>query len=110
VNRAASIVLVAGTLSGALLITAFDAYREPLESWIVADPARAASRARLLLGITATLMILPLFAFAVYVRRLADRSDDARQARGLRAIAIFLLVAGALLIVMFWRFALLLRS
>ena len=109
-NRPAIIVLVAATIIGALLIMAFDAYREPLESWIVADPAHTVSRARLVLGITAALMILPLFAFAVHVRRLAARSDDVRQARGLRAIAIFLLVAGAALIVMFWRFALLIRN
>jgi hypothetical protein len=132
-RRKALLLWGAGTLVGALLIAAQGWYRGPLESWILADRGRAAGRAALLLGGAATLLIVPLVAFAVYVWRLGARviafrefpppgqpvirdtpilrGDDAhRHGRGLRAIAIVMLVAAAALIVMFWRFAVLLRN
>jgi hypothetical protein len=132
-RRKALLLWGGATALGGLLIAAQGAYREPLESWILEDRDRAAGRAGLVLGGVAMLFIVPLFAFGVYVWRLGARviaarefpppgqavirdtailrGDEAhRHGRGLRAIAIFMFVAAAGLIVVFWRFALLIRS
>ena len=131
-RRYARLLWGAGIVIGAAVIGAQGWYRGPLESWILEDRDRATGRATLVLGAAATLVILPLLALAIYLWRLGARvraagqfpppgqavirdtpilrGDEAhRHGRGLRAIAIFIVAAAAALVVMFWRFAMLIR-
>ena len=115
-RRHAVIIVAVSTVIGVLLIAGPAWYREPLRGWLLDDPAVTASRARLLLAAAGTLLVAPLIGFAAYAWRLGSRvvaerefpprghavvrdtniiSGDAAVAhgRGLRAIAMFLVVA-----------------
>jgi hypothetical protein len=96
-------------------------------NWVLEDPG---TRVPLTLTTLGLLLVLPLVGFAVYLWRMAARAVEGREfppkgyrvvppvpsmsgeaaisrARGVRAIAIFLVVAAAALVIMLWRFAVL---
>ena len=130
-RRHAVIIVAAATVIGLVLIAGPAWYREPLRAWLLDDPAVTASRARLLLAGAGALLVAPLIGFATYAWRLGSRvvaerefpprghavirdtnivSGDAAvaQGRGLRAIAIFLVVASIAITGVLWRVAALL--
>ena len=94
-------VIVAGA-AGALMILALQAFREPLQAWLVENPAQTASRATLLIAAAGSLLVIPLLAFAAYAVRLAATMEAAR-ARGLRILAAVLAVCAGVLALILWR-------
>ena len=70
-RRQALLIQVLGTCLGAALILAFERYPVPLSDWVLADPASALLRARLLLWAVAPLQLAPLPIFGVYLWRWA---------------------------------------
>jgi len=130
-RRRAVIAVAAATVAGVILIAGQGWYREPVRAWLLDDPGATAARARLLLAGAGALLVTPLLVFAIYTWRLGARviagrefpprdaavirdtpivSGDAAvaQGRGLRAIAIFLAVAGIAITGVLWRLAALL--
>ena len=130
-RRRALIGLAAATVAGVILIAGQASYREPVRAWLLDDPAATATRARLLLAGAGALLVAPLLGLAVYTWRLGARVIAGRefpprdhavirdtpivigdaavaQGRGLRAIAIFLTVAGIAITGVLWRLAALL--
>jgi len=102
-----------------------DAFRD----WVVQDPG---TRVPLTLTILGVMMVVPLVGFAVYLWRMAARVVEGREfppkgyrvlrpgpvitgeaamshARGIRAVAIFFMVAAVALVIMLWRFGALIR-
>jgi hypothetical protein len=96
-------------------------------NWLLEDPG---TRVPLTLTALGALLVLPLAGFAVYLWRLAARVVEGREfppngyrvvrqrpaitgdaaighARGIRAVAIFLVVAAAALVIVLWRLAVL---
>lgn len=101
---------------------------DPFREWLLEDPG---ARVPLTLTTLGVLLVLPLVAVAVYLWRMAADVAENREfppkgyrvlrpghtvtgeaaisrARGIRAIAIFFVVAAAALVLMLWRFAVLL--
>lgn len=130
-NALAALVATAGV--GAALIAGRSWYSEPVATWLLEDPALTQSRGRLLLLGAGALLVLPLGFFAVYLWRLGSRVVASREfpppgalmlrdteivsgnaavayGRGLRALAVFLVVASLGLAVAVWRVALLLTD
>ena len=101
-RRSALLLLVVGALAGAAMIAAFQAYREPLQAWMLADPTQLHARARLLIAAAGSLLVVPLLAFAAYVWRMAG-ALDAPRGRGLKIMAAILVVCSVLLAASLWR-------
>ena len=100
-------IVVAGAIAGAAMILALQAFREPLQEWLVENPAQTASRATLLIAIAGALLVVPLLAFAAYAFRMAAKLEAPR-ARGLRIAAAALAIGAVLLTLILWRLAIVL--
>lgn len=103
-RRAALTVLIIGGIVGAVALVAAQALREPLQQWLVANPAQTASRATLLIAVAGALLVIPLLVFAGYALRSAAKME-ARRARGLRIIAAMLAAGATALVAILWRFS-----
>ena len=78
---------------------------ERFRSWILEDPL---TRVPLTLTLLGVLLVLPLVAFGAYLWRMAARGDHPTlPARSVRGLALFFFVAAIALIVMLWRFGVL---
>jgi hypothetical protein len=125
VRRQAVSLVVFGTVVGALLILGLEHYRTPLRDWLLAEPGERARRVKLALSLPATLLSAPLVAFAAYLWSLGARVVRAGEfpppgyrvirdtsvivgpaavlrGRGLKAFAVCLGVASALLWLLLW--------
>jgi hypothetical protein len=100
-RRSAVVVVLVGAVAGAAAILTLQAFREPLQEWVVANPSQTAARATLLIAAAGAMLVIPLLAFAGYAWRLAAR--DAARARGLKIIASLSVVFAMLLIAILWR-------
>jgi hypothetical protein len=126
VRRQAVLLVALGTAVGALLILGLERYRTPLRDWLLSEPAERARRVKLVLSLTVALLSAPLVAFAAYLwflgakvvragafpppgyRVIRDTPVIAGPAavsrgRGLKALALGLGVAAALLWLLLWR-------
>jgi hypothetical protein len=124
-RRRAVLLFVLGTVFGALLILAFERYRTPLRDWLLSEPEERARRVKLVLSLTGALLSAPLVALAGYLwslgawvvragvfpppgyRVIRDTPVIAGPAaevrgRGLKAFALFLGMASALLWLLLW--------
>src|SRR4030095_16605742 len=72
-RRQAVLLVVFGTVVGALLILGLEHYRTPLRDWLLGEPGERARRVKLALSLTATLLSTPLVAFAAYLWSLGAR-------------------------------------
>lgn len=125
-RRRALILVAAGAIAGGLLIAAQGWYRGPLRAWLLDDPAQTESRARWLLAAAGAMLVLPLVAFAAYAWRLGARTIAHREfpppghavisdtkiargdaaishGRGLKVVAMLLLLGAAIFVVLVWR-------
>jgi hypothetical protein len=125
VRRQAILLVVLGTVVGALLILGFERYRTPLRDWLLSEPGEQPRRVKLVFSLTATLMSAPLVAFAAYFwslgakvvragvfpppgyRVMRDTPVIAGHAavlrgHGLQSLALCLVVASALLWLLLW--------
>jgi hypothetical protein len=133
VRRFALVALVAAAALGVALIGARSWYSEPVANWLLEDPALTQSRGRLLLLGAGALLVFPLGLFAVYFWRLGSRVVASREfppegmalvrdteiitgdaalahGRGLKALAIILVIGMAALGGTLWRIAQLLTN
>ena len=102
--RTAVLVVIAAAIGGGGLILLQQAYREPLEAWLTSDPERTASRARMLIAIAGSLLVVPLLAFAGYMWRVAGTLEQPR-ARALKILAMLLVAGAVALAAVMWRLA-----
>jgi hypothetical protein len=123
-RRRAVLLVVLGTVVGALLILGFERYRTPLRDWLLSEPEERA-RVKLVLFLTGALLSAPLVAFAGYLWSLGARVVRAEvfpppgyrvirdtpiiigpaavvRGRGLKALALCLGIASALLWLLLW--------
>jgi hypothetical protein len=130
-RKLATVVLVAGTCAGALLIGAVNRYREVLADWVRADAGRSAQRIELILVAFALLLSAPLVAMAAYLSLLGGRAVSAREfpppgcrvirdtpiisgdpavsrGRWLQGVAVMLTAASVVISLLIWRLAALL--
>jgi hypothetical protein len=78
---------------------------ERFRDWILEDPR---TRVPLTLTLLGVLLVVPLCGFGLYLWKAAARGDHPRlAARTIRGLAIFFFAAAAGLMVMLWRFAVL---
>jgi hypothetical protein len=108
-QRSAVIVVLVAAIVGSGFILAQEAFREPLAAWLTADPDRMAPRARLLIAIAGSFLVVPLLAFAAYMWRLAGTLEQPR-ARGLKVLAMFLVAGAVALAGIMWRLAVVLTA
>jgi hypothetical protein len=108
-RRPAIVVVVVGGIAGAAMIAALQTYREPLEQWLLSDPAQTPARARLLIAAVGSLLVFPLLAFAAYAWSIAGAMDASR-ARGLKAVAVILVAGALMLAAVLWRLSVVLTS
>ena len=73
------LLVVVGTLVGALLIASFERYRVPLRDWLLADPGALPQRARAAFLLLAALALAPLLALAVYLWSFGAKVASARE-------------------------------
>jgi hypothetical protein len=73
-----------------------------METWLLEDPARA----RLVIAVLGVLLVVPLVAFSAYMWRASVRVP---QPRLLRMLTVALLIGAIGLVVVLWRFMLLIR-
>ncbi len=73
-----------------------------METWLLEDPARA----RLVIAVLGVLLVVPLVAFSAYMWRASVRVP---QRRLLRMLTVALLIGAIGLVVVLWRFMLLIR-
>ncbi len=66
-RRQIVLVLVVGTLVGALLILGFEQYHIPLRDWILSEPGVLTKRVKVVFLLLAAFLIAPLLALAVYL-------------------------------------------
>ena len=125
VRRRAVLFVILGTVVGALLILGFERYRTPLRDWLLSEPEERARRVKLVLSLTGVLLSAPLVAFAGYLWSLGARVVRAEvfpppgyrvlretpvivgppavaRGRTLRAFALYLGIASALLWLLLW--------
>jgi hypothetical protein len=88
VRRQAVLILVVGTILGALLIVGFQRYHIPIRDWIRSEPGASAQRANWALLLLAAFLIGPLLGLATYLWSLGGRVLRAREfpPPGLRVI------------------------
>jgi hypothetical protein len=124
-RRPAVLLVVLGTVVGALLILGFERYRTQLRDWLVSEPGELARRVKLVFSLTAALLSAPLVAFAAYLWSLGAKvvragvfpppgyrvirdtpviTGPAAESRGraLKALALYLGVASAVLWLLLW--------
>jgi hypothetical protein len=124
-RRLAVLLVILGTAVGALLILGLERYRTPLRDWLLSEPGDQARRVRLVFSVTATVLSAPLVAFAVYLWSLGAKVVRAGafpppgyrvvrdtpvitgraavgRGRGLKALALCLGVASALMWLLLW--------
>jgi len=127
-QRLVVLVLVAGTCAGALLIGAFDRYREALADWVRADAGQLARRIELVFAVFAAVLVAPLVGMAAYLSSLGRctvrtgafpplgfrvirdtpvvRGPAARsRGRTLQGVAVLLIGAAMLIGLLLWRLA-----
>jgi hypothetical protein len=132
-RRHALVVVVLGALTGALLLVAFGRYRIPLRDWVLSEPEKLAYRAKLVVLVSGGLLSTPLIAFALYLWSLGAKvlragrfpppgqrvirdtpivSGRAAMSRGrrLKILALCLGIASAILWLLLWRLASILRD
>ncbi len=125
VRRRAVSLAVLGTVVGALLILGFERYRTPLRDWLLSEPGERAGRVKLVCLLAAFLLSAPVVAFAAHMwsvgagvvragvfpppgyRVIRDTPVIAGRTavlrgRGLKALALCLGVASALLWLLLW--------
>ena len=87
-RRQAVLLVIFGTAVGALLIAAFEHFREPFREWLLSEPAETARRAKLAAYVSAFVLCAPVIAFAIYLWLLGARVLRAQQfpPPGLRVI------------------------
>lgn len=73
-----------------------------METWLLEEPARA----RLVIAVLGVLLVVPLLAFCAYMWRASVRVP---QRRLLRMLTVALLIGAIGLVVVLWRFMLLIR-
>ena len=66
-RRQAILLVLVGTIAGALAIAALDHYRAPLETWLLSDPKQRADRLSLASWSLAAAVALPLTGLAAYL-------------------------------------------
>ena len=126
-RRQAILVILFAAATGALLLAAFEHFREPLREWLLSEPAETARRARLAVYVSAFVLSAPVIAFAIYLWLLGARVLRAQQfpppgfrvirdtpvvggqgavTRGhaIQVVAVCLGLAAAILCLFFWRF------
>ena len=127
-QRLVFLLLVAGTAAAALLLGAFDRYRDTLVEWVTADAGRSARRIELIFAAFAVLLLAPIVAIAAYLSSLGRRAARAQEypppgfrvlrdtpiirghealskGRSLQGIAVFLSAAAVLIGLLFWKLA-----
>ena len=72
-RRQAVLLIIFGTALGALLIAAFEHFREPFHEWLLSEPAESASRAKLAIRVSVFVLTVPVIVFAIYLWRLGAR-------------------------------------
>ena len=125
-RRQALLIVMLGALVGTLLIIGFEHYRGPLRDWLLPEPGEPAHRLKLVLLLTTVILSAPLAAFAAYLWSLGSEVLRTQQfppprsrvirdtpviggraailrGRSLRALALCLGVASALLWWCLWR-------
>lgn len=127
VARRQAVLLVAlGALVGTLVIVGFEHYRSPLRDWLLRKPGEPAHRLKSVLVLATAILSAPLAALAVYLWLLGSTVLRAQQfpppgcrvirdtpviggrgavlrGRSLKALALCLGVASALLWCFLWR-------
>jgi hypothetical protein len=124
--------VVFGAAAGAALITGAEAIRPDVEAWITEEPARVASRARLVIAGLALAFGAPTLPMTIYLWRLGTRittehrfppaglriirdtvvlhgSAARRRGRLLQVLAVVLVMAMLGVLATLWRLAALLR-
>jgi hypothetical protein len=127
-RRKALRLVILGALIGMLLIVGFERYGTLFRDWLLSDPRELSHRLRLGFFLAAALLSAPLIVFAVYLWSLGAKTLCAREfpptgsrvirdipilgghaavlrGRVLKAVALCLGVASALLWLLLWRLA-----
>jgi hypothetical protein len=125
-RRKAILLVILGALAGTLSIAGFEHYRAPLRDWLASNPGERTNRIKLLLILVAAGLSAPLVALAAYLWSLGSSVVRTRQfpppgsrvirdtpvvagqaamvrGRSLKALALFLGAASALLWLFLWR-------
>jgi hypothetical protein len=132
-RRRALLFVIVSALVGTVLIAGFEHYRTPLRDWLGSEPGDLTHRATLVFFLAAAVLSAPLLAFAAYLWSLGAKVLRAREfpppgsrvirdtpviegqaavrrGRALRALALGLGVASALLCLLLWQLARALRG
>lgn len=132
-RRQAVLLVIISTLVGTALIFGFEHYRTPLRDWLASEPRDVAHRLTLIFFLAAAVLSAPLFAFAAYLWSLGAKVLCSREfpppgsrvirdtpiiegqaavlrGRVLRALALGLGAASALLCLLLWQLARALRE
>jgi hypothetical protein len=127
-RRRAVLIIILGALGGALVLVAFERYRNPLSDWVLSEPGASAQRVKWVFLFLGTLVSAPLLAYAVYLWSFGARVLRAREfppsgypvirdtpvitgeaavSRGrlLKALALSCGIASAVLGLLLWRLA-----
>ena len=78
-RRQAILLVIFGAAVGALLIAAFEHFREPFREWLLSEPAETARRAKLAMYVSGFVVSAPVIAFAIYLWLLGARVLRAQQ-------------------------------
>lgn len=127
-RRNVGLLIVAGVLLGAALITGFDRYGGTILDWILADPEQVGHRLRQFFLLMALVGSAPLLLFTLWLWSLGSRVMHARRfplpdqrvlrdtpvlegeeavsrGRGLKVLAVSMALAGVVLWFLLWRVA-----
>lgn len=125
-RRRAVAFVILGTAIGAALIVGFEDYRTPLRDWLLSEPGDARLRVKLMFLLVGIVLAAPLLAFAAFLWSLGARVSRAQEfpppgyrvirdtpvisgpaavvrGRGLKGLALGLVMASALLWLLLWR-------
>ena len=124
-RRQAVLLVILGAVVGALLIAGFEHYRTPLHDWLLSEPEQLGRRVRVGLLVVAAGLSLPVLGFATYLWSIGTKVVQAEEfpppgyrvirdtriiagpnavlrGRTIKALALCLAVASALLWLMLW--------
>ncbi len=127
-RRRALLLTLLAALAGTVLIASFGRYDTPLREWLLSEPEQFVSRALLVFSLLSAAVMAPLAAFSIYLwsfgakvlreqefpppgyRVIRDTPvlrghAAASRGRGLKALALGLAIASAILLGLLWRLA-----